>query len=324
VETESERGRDLFELTTTGDIVTDITFAPHLQPGSSNARHDEADHFQRASSLADMGALVASIIVVVEPLESTLWENPEFASWHAHVNVCEAMAEARRTETSSHFGPDEVLMRAKELGFPEVGGSEGDDPAYRTAVFDAIVQERDLLRMLDVLDREREACRFEFDDDSDDEPVALDDEESARRWNQRRRELLAPQPVVRHQRRYVLPEPLSFWDPRNSVQQWYFVQSGADLHWWQGGSASSAQRENHGRWAHIFGAMSTQHGVDARTVVLRYDRRNVLRLVTDSPSFMVDGVDLVGNYATERQASDALLGRFAFDARGILRSSETL
>lgn len=77
------------------------------------------------------------------------------------------------------------------------------------------------------------------------------------------RELLAPQPVVRLNRRYVLPDPLSFWDPRNSVQQWYFVQSGADLHWWEGGSASSE---------------SAKHGAPRRPTGLAVKGTSTLRL----------------------------------------------
>ena len=305
----------MFAVSTDGDIVTGIGFEADPVPGDRGALFADADHRERAKDLAEAGAEVASIIVVVEHLEGALWDDRRYATWTTRVGACEALVEGRRRTRHRHFGPDEVRARALELRFPTVASSEGDDESgdYHTAVFDAIVDEYQWTAALDLLEEAREDCRFEWVDD-DDEPRELEADEAARRWEVRRRELLAPTTLIDRRRRYDMPSPLDNWDSRNAVQQWYFVSTADGIHWRQGGSGSSGQREDHGRWAHTFGTLEAEHGVAVRTLLLRYDARNTLRLVRDSPSLLVDVADLVGNYWVEHAESDALLKRFRINA----------
>lgn len=255
-------------------------------------------------------------MVVLEPLQQDLWDDERYARWTAHVGVSEALVEVRMKQRHFSFRPKDVENRAEELGFPLTGGSDTNDPGYRTSVFDSIVAEYELVALVEFLEREREEARFEYDDEDEwAEPRELEPAEAETKWRERRRQLLAPRPIVEHFRRYAMPAPLHNWDRRNTVQQWYFVSSNEGIQYWPGGSGSSGQRENHGRWAHIFGALSVHHGVAISTLVLRYDSHNALRLVTQSPSLLVDGVDLVGNYRISYEESRALLKPFTVDAR---------
>jgi hypothetical protein len=312
---------NIFSLSLNDDVVTDIHFTSEPLHGPSPRLFGAIDHLERAAELAQTGVQVASILVVLEPLQQDLWDDDRYASWTARVGASEALVEVRMNQRSRSFGPNEVEARATELGFPPTGGSDLSDPGYRTAVFDAVAGEYELVALLEFLEREREENRFEYDeDDYDAEPRELEPAEAEAKWNARRRQLLAPRPIIEHFRRYALPRPLNNWDRRNSVQQWYFVSTNEGIHYWQGGSGSSGQRENHGRWAHIFGALTGYHGLVIPTVVLRYDSQNVLRLVNQSPSLLVDGVDLVGNYGVDHEDSQALLKAFTIDCRALLRT----
>jgi hypothetical protein len=301
---------------TEGDIAT-IEFNPSLQPGRDRSLFDVVDHAEQADALARSGAEIASVILVADALEPDLWSDTSFAAWTAQVGACEARVEARRQLMETRIGPDHVDARALELGFPDQGSSESSDSDYRTQVFDAIIEEAELRALIDVLDKERDSCRFDWSDELDDE-VELSTKEAAERWAVRLKELLAPQPLVKHRRRYNLPEPLA-GDARSVVQQWYFVSDESGCRWWRGGSASSGARETHGRWAHTFAALASNHSVVCPTVVLRYDSRNVLQVVRESPTLLVDAMDLVGNYRIDYEASRTLVEPFVINAHALVR-----
>jgi hypothetical protein len=318
---------NIFSLSMSDDVVTDIRFSSETSHGPSARLFGEIDHLERPAELARNGVEVASILVVLEPLQADLWDDERYARWTASVGASEAVVAVRMDQRSRRFGPDEVEARAAELGFPSAGASGNDvgDEGYRTAIFDAVAGEYELSALLELLEREREECRFEYDEeDYEADPRELDAAETELKWAERRRQLLAPRPIIEHFRRYELPAPLHNWDRRNSVQQWYFVASDEGIRYWQGGSGSSGQREDHGRWAHIFGALTVHHAVAIPTVVLRYDTNNVLRLVNQSPSLLVDAVDLVGNYGVGYEESRTLLEPFTINARQLLPDRDGL
>jgi hypothetical protein len=307
----------LFTLSRTDGDLASIEFDPSLQPGQDRSLFDVVDHDERAEALARSGAKIASIILVVDALEPELWSDTAFATWTAQVGACEARVEARRRLMEGRIGPDHVEARAVELGFPAQGSSDGGDSGYRTQVFDAVIEEEELRAVMDILDGERNSCRFDWSDELDDE-VELPTDAAAERWAVRFEELLAPQPLVEHRRRYDLPGILR-GDNRSVVQQWYFVSDTRGSRWWRGGSASSGARETHGRWAHTFAALATTHGVACPTIVLRYDSRNVLRVERESATLLVDAMDLVGNYRIDYDASKTLVGPFVLNAYALAR-----
>jgi hypothetical protein len=154
---------NIFSLSLNDDVVTDIHFVSEPVHGPSARLFREIDHLERAAELARNGVEVASILVVLEPLQADLWDDERYARWTARVGVSEAVMAVRMDQRSRRFGPDEVEARAAELGFPSAGASGNDigDPGYRTAIFDAVAGEYELLALLELLEREREECRFE-------------------------------------------------------------------------------------------------------------------------------------------------------------------
>jgi hypothetical protein len=294
----------LDDCTSVGDAIGGITFQCVPTPAADfgvSRLHDQIDHVE-----------------VVEPLDEQLWDDEQHTSWTARVGACEARVEARRRMLDARLGPVQVEDRARVLGFPATGGSDQPSGTYRTEVFDAVVDELETLAMLDVLDQERELCHFdvdEYEEFDDDDEHRVSDEEAHRRWKIRRRQLLAPVPLIERRRRYHLPPPLDQWDRRNAVQQWYFAATDRRVDYWQGGSASSGQRETHGRMAHAFATLSQSTTI--RTVVIQYDAHNIARLRVDSPTLLVDHADLVGNYAIDYEASEELIAPFTVNARSL-------
>ncbi len=296
----------------------DITFSSEPVPSVDTDFRVGVDHSSRAAQLFGDHVEIASIIVVSDPLEPDLWHDATFATWTARVGVSHARAEARRRLSNLRIGPERLEARAAELGFPPRGASgDEDEPGYHSAVLDAMYDEHEVIEMLAVLDEERADGAVEW---IDDEPRDIDQAEATLRWQTRLRELVAPQPLIERRRRYDLPPPLNSWDPRNAVQQWYFTLSHGRLEYSVGGSASSGQRESHGRWAHTFAMLATAYGVATPTTVMRYDCRNVLRLIRDSPTLLVDWHDLVGNYRVDHDESQTLMTKFTINAHGLRRS----
>lgn len=304
----------LFDLQVIDDVVVGIVFASPPVRASMERLGAGIDHVGGAEALWRTDARVASIIVVADELEPGLWDDERFASWIAQVGDCEARVEARRRLVSGRLGPNQLDDRAAELGFPLRGGSDDEHLDYWPHVRDIVVDEYELIELVRYLDEERLDCAVEW---IDDEPHDLDEDDATRRWTDRLRDLLAPRPLIKHHRRYSLPPPLNTWDERNRLQQWYFVDDGAGVACQQGGSASSGQRETHGRWAHTFATLDRDHGVPAPTAILRYDSRNVLRHVLSSPSLLVDGADVTGNYAVDRAESETLVRPYLINARSM-------
>jgi hypothetical protein len=118
-------------------------------------------------------------------LQADLWDDERYARWTASVGASEAVVAVRMDQRSRSFGPDEVEARAAELGFPSAGASGNDvgDEGYRTAIFDAVAGEYELSALLELLEREREECRFEYDeDDYEADPRELDAAETELKW----------------------------------------------------------------------------------------------------------------------------------------------
>jgi len=72
----------------------------------------------------------------------------------------------------------------------------------------------------------------------------------------------SPSPEKRHQERiYAIPEPLNYWDSRNSYQQYFAIPEHKLL--WQGGGGSSGQRETQSRFGFAFGLFN-QTAIDCQ------------------------------------------------------------
>jgi hypothetical protein len=97
----------------------------------------------------------------------------------------------------------------------------------------------------------------------------------------------------KHQERiYAIPEPLNYWDSRNSYQQYFAIPEYKVL--WQGGGGSSGQRETQSRLGFAFGFFNQTQSIPSHIFV--YDQENVLRYVDTLEKLCLAPSDMGSNY----------------------------
>jgi hypothetical protein len=117
-------------------------------------------------------------------------------------------------------------------------------------------------------------------------------------WSKELLRLLSPCCLTESKRVYAMPDPFNNWDDKNQWQQTYIIGVAGKVAWVQGGSVSSAQREKHGKWAHVFATLALK-GFEAPTYVYRYTDRNQFVLEKYYERFRVSDANLAGDYPAE-------------------------
>ena len=108
----------------------------------------------------------------------------------------------------------------------------------------------------------------------------------------------------RHKERiYAIPEPLNYWDSRNSYQQYFAVPEHKVL--WQGGGGSSGQRETQSKCGFAFGLFNQIQAIPSHIFV--YDKDNVLRYVDTLEKLCLAPTDMGSNYHLNHEEMRQLL-----------------
>jgi hypothetical protein len=108
----------------------------------------------------------------------------------------------------------------------------------------------------------------------------------------------------RHRERlYVIPEPLNYWDGRNSYQQYFAVPEYKVL--WQGGGGSSGQRETQSKLGFAFALFNQVQAIPSHIFV--YDKDNILRYVDTLEKLCLAPTDMGSNYQLNHQEMQQLL-----------------
>ena len=108
----------------------------------------------------------------------------------------------------------------------------------------------------------------------------------------------------RHKERiYAIPEPLNYWDSRNSYQQYFAVPEHKVL--WQGGGGSSGQRETQSKFGFAFGLFNQIQAIPSHIFV--YDKDNVLRYVDTLEKLCLAPTDMGSNYHLNHEETRQLL-----------------
>jgi hypothetical protein len=102
----------------------------------------------------------------------------------------------------------------------------------------------------------------------------------------------------RHRERlYAIPEPLNYWDSRNSYQQYFAVPEFKVL--WQGGGGSSGQRETQSKLGFAFALFNQTQRIPSHIFV--YDKDNILRYVDTLKKLCLAPSDMGSNYRLNHQ-----------------------
>jgi hypothetical protein len=107
-------------------------------------------------------------------------------------------------------------------------------------------------------------------------------------------------------RLYEMPQPLCWWNGRNSYQQYFVIPSQKVI--CQGGGAGSSQRETQSLFGLAFSLVDAQKRIP--THILVYDRHNVLLFVTTVKRLCLVPNDMGSNYDLPHDRVRRLLRNF--------------
>jgi hypothetical protein len=108
----------------------------------------------------------------------------------------------------------------------------------------------------------------------------------------------------RHQERlYAIPEPLNYWDSRNSYQQYFAMPEYKVL--WQGGGGSSGQRETQSKLGFAFALFNQTQAIASHIFI--YDKDNILRYVGTLNKLCLAPTDMGSNYQMNHKEMQQLL-----------------
>jgi hypothetical protein len=112
-----------------------------------------------------------------------------------------------------------------------------------------------------------------------------------------------PRKKRRQERIYAIPEPLNYWDSRNSYQQYFVIPEYKVLR--QGGGGSSGQRETQSKFGFAFGLFSRFQAIPSHIFV--YDKDNVLHYVDTLEKLCLAPTDIGSNYHLDHEEMREIL-----------------
>jgi hypothetical protein len=277
---------------------------------------DGVNHERLAHILMTKECEVASVLIVMNHLDSMLWDNPKYMKKQTEIGASEIEVEARRRMVNHYPSVEEVDQMIEKWGLDKAvnnysKGKTAEDlnSKRHSKLLDLIFQSYNHALYPEILAEYEEG----FEADWKEEKKSGDWKAA---WENEKIRLLAPTLLTEHNRVYNLPEPFHHWDPRNAWAQFYLVGSHGKVGWVQGGSAGSSQRETHGRWGHAFAALARK-GIDAPTYCYRHTSENEFILEKVYEKFRVHRCDLTGNYPAEwSQTKDLFMNRLLSTADG--------
>jgi hypothetical protein len=112
-----------------------------------------------------------------------------------------------------------------------------------------------------------------------------------------------PRKKRHRERNYALPEPLNYWDSRNSYQQYFAVPEYKVL--WQGGGGSSGQRETQSKLGFAYALFNKMHAIPSHIFV--YDKDNILWYVDTLKKLCLAPFDMGSNCQLNHETMRELL-----------------
>jgi hypothetical protein len=247
-------------------------------------------HEKLAHQLLERGCEFASVLIVIDPLYHVHWENPKYMKRMTEHGASAVEMEARRRMTNRYPSLDQVeeWISEWEISWPAHGRAAKElSQKQNSKTMDGIFQAYHYALYPEILEDFKKTFKQDYRGKGF---------ESA--WEKEKIRLLSPTLLNEYKRVMNIPEPFNHWDSRNSWVQFYLVSLRKTIHIVQGGSASSSQRENHGRWAHVFASLGNR-GIEAPTFCYRYGTNNEFFLEKSYEKFRCNRVDLTGNYGVE-------------------------
>ena len=227
-----EHTNSLFTFNTDKEsIITDFKFIRDTGVFRTHLFHEEL-----ANQIADKKQKTASVIIVEDMLKEELYDDPINMHKTNHVMLGNIESEVMRRSMNISRHIDEILKDKYGVtreDSPKDNYSEGKekeslDNEHYWKLFDSVCQAYLRSDSLDFIDRERNECGYDYDEEKDIE-IPLSKEEADERWEKKKLEMFLPKVEATYERQYLMPKPFDFWDRRNLHQQWFFIDDLSDL-----------------------------------------------------------------------------------------------
>lgn len=263
----------------------------------------EANHKALADPIGKRGLDCASIIMIEENLHEELWRNPQYVRIDWELGLSEIQLEAAKCLQGKYPTLDEIKKTIKRHKLPtRKNNYESDDRKFYYELEQKVYAAYEMMQFPRLVIDMKE--QFEDEWMSDHPTGKPEDRQVA--WREELIRIMLPSANQKAQRMYSVPFPLGQWDARNPWQQFYFVQYGEEIRWTYGGPASSGQREQHGRWAHVFAVLEDKYKQDIPTYCFVYDAQNQLKFVRKYERLKVVRNELSGNYPVSYESTKKL------------------
>jgi len=281
-----------------------IEFLKPLERDGHHVSHGK-HHEEIAKEYLKTAIGFASIIIIDEPLDDDLYEDPKYMHQDYAVGVSDVISEARRLLRNNHPMVEDIHEQLEKMGFPKkpnnYESTKEEDYKFMCELEDAMYAALEYQMVPEIVQRMKEEFKYDYGADYDDteEPPKKSAARFKKEWAKESLKIHQPRIVTRYSRVYSMPEPFCYWDYRNSFQQWFFIENKTGITYISGGSGSSGQREDMGRFAHAFAHLSRHNDVKIPTHCFKYDKRNNFLHLESFKTFKAVNRELTGNYHVE-------------------------
>jgi len=279
-------------------IVNEIKFEKEVTFHKENYDFRSVNHLEIAKNW--IGKDVQSIIIFCDPMDASLYNDVNHCYQENFICISQVEEEARNLfeqySKYKYINDLRELIEEKKWPLRRYNYKEEEHPKFKTQLEDKLFELEQLkfIRLAEI--KLLNECKYDYDYETEEERLVLGEELKKRR-EEKKREIYLPRIYTSYDRIFHMPKPLNWWDEKNPWQQWFFLDNGEKIEYIHGGGGSS-QRENHGRFAHVCGTLQKQ-GQDISTLILLYDKDNVLRFVKKLDTFKAMCQHISGNYAVD-------------------------
>jgi hypothetical protein len=266
------------------------------------------NHEKLSKKMSEKKYNYASILMTTERLAEELWENPDYMHVTHEIGVSQVQYEARKRLGNKYFGPKDIerifienKFPGKKYNYKEDLDDEGEkNRSIEYVIEDKIFHAQEMALYDEIIEEFKNGWRYKPDENSDssEDPVPLSEEEFIKVWEKKKWRYFLPTIITSYDRVMHINEPFDYWDSRNPFQQWFLIHNQEEnkTYYSIGGSGSSGQREQQGRWAHTFMTLSKTYNIKIPTFVLFYDKYSKTTLETEHDDFYTINIGLTGNY----------------------------
>ena len=303
------------------NVISELKFTRPL--GYLSTDTEEPGHRELAKRYAENNYKCCLVMMTSQYLDEHLYDDPKHMHITNHLIISEVEDEARKQLNQRYYSVEEVddIFKAKEFPRKTYNWQEDSEREIEHRITDGIFQSQVYEHYHEVIERFKEECRYDYNEETDEE-IELSDSEAEARWQIRQKEIFLPRVTPSYERVYPnTPTPFDFWDYRNPWQQYFFVDKGEgkSIEWAKGGSGGSSQRYNNGLLSHTFAQLEKQYGYKIPTYYFEHTSSNEFCFKHCWDGLHLLKRELTGNYGENFQDTKYLfegkLLDYDYDAR---------